>query len=186
MLVEAAAEVGSIANQNRATLGGNLANASPAADSAPALLAYDAELELASARGSRRVAYHRFHLGYKQMDMQPDELIVRIHLPLDRAGWAHYWRKVATRAAQAIAKVSLAAAALVEDGVIRDARIAYGAVAPYPLRCHQAEAALRGAALPAQPPPLDELSPIDDLRSTEHYRRTVAGNLMTEFLASLK
>ncbi|NWF84367.1 MAG: FAD binding domain-containing protein [Bryobacteraceae bacterium] len=185
LLASAAAEIGGVANQNRATLGGNLANASPAADAAPALLVYDAELEIVSLEGTRRVPYHQFHRGYKEMDLRAGELIARIHLPNGRGRWQGCWRKVATRAAQAITKVSLAAAARVEEGRIAEIRIAYGAVAPYPLRCHRMEAALRGAALPAQLPPFDELAPIDDFRSTARYRLKVARNLMETFLASL-
>lgn len=186
LLVEASAGIGGVANQNRATIGGNLANASPAADASPALLVYDAELELMSTRGSRRVPYHRFHLGYKQMDLAGDEIIARIHLRRGKAGWRQYWRKVAARSAQAITKVSLAAAARVEGGVITDVRVAYGAVAPYPLRCLRTEAVLRGVALGVIPPLPDEVAPIDDVRSTARYRQAVARNLMGEFLDSLE
>ena len=184
-LVAAAAETGAIANQNRGTLGGNIANASPAADSSPPLLVYDAELDLVSSSGARRVPYCRFHSGYKRMDLRPDELIARIILPRDKAGWRHCFRKVGTRAAQAIAKVSVAAAAAVEGRVIRDIRIAFGAVAEYPLRAFRTEDALRGASLDQLPDLPLEISPIDDFRSTAHYRRVVAGNLLREFLESL-
>ncbi|MBI4462656.1 MAG: FAD binding domain-containing protein, partial [Acidobacteria bacterium] len=105
MLCQAARETGGIATQNRGTLGGNIANASPAADSPPALLAYDAELELLSAQGSRWVPYHGFHLGYKQLHLRPEELIARIRLPRSARPRHHYYRKVGTRKAQAISKV---------------------------------------------------------------------------------
>src|SRR6185295_2626744 len=105
LLGRAAAETGGVATQNRGTIGGNIANASPAADTPPALLVYDAELELASIRGTRRVAYDRFHTGYKKMDLAPDELITRIHLNKRAAPWLDYYRKVGTRRAQAISKV---------------------------------------------------------------------------------
>src|SRR5215471_18293220 len=101
LLGDAAAKTGGVATQNRGTIGGNIANASPAADTPPALLVYDASLELVSASGSRRVPYDRFHVGYKAMDLAPDEIITRIHLPRPRAG-LHYYRKVGTRRAQAI------------------------------------------------------------------------------------
>src|SRR5438045_9751594 len=96
MLCEAARETGGIAIQNRGTLGGNIVNASPAADSPPALLAYDAELELISKSGSRNIPYAKFHRGYKQMDLRDDELLVAIHLPRCRAQRIHYYRKVGT------------------------------------------------------------------------------------------
>src|SRR6266513_116286 len=115
MLVQAARETGGIAIQNRGTLGGNIVNASPAADSPPALLAYDAELELISKPGVRRIPYSRFHNAYKQMDLRPDELLRAIRLPRmgDRF---QYYRKVGTRKAQAISKVCFAGVMRILDG----------------------------------------------------------------------
>src|SRR5258706_4284469 len=118
LLCQAAAETGSIATQNRGTLGGNIANASPAADSPPALFVYDAELELVSASGARRVPYHGFWSGYKQMDLRSGELIRRIRLPREKGGWKQYYRKVGTRRAQAISKVCFAGVARVDAGRI--------------------------------------------------------------------
>ncbi len=117
LLCAAARETGALAIQNRGTIGGNIANASPAADVPPALLVYDATLELASSRGRRRVDYVRFHTGYKQMDLAPDELIVSISLPRGRSAWKQVYRKVGTRRAQAISKVCFAAAADIQDGL---------------------------------------------------------------------
>src|SRR5436190_8178161 len=111
MLCQAAMETGGLAIQNRGTLGGNIVNASPAADSPPALLAYDAELELISKSGARRIAYSKFHRGYKQMDIRADELLSAIHLPRSRSERVHYYRKVGTRKAQAISKVCFAGVA---------------------------------------------------------------------------
>src|SRR6266487_4524565 len=102
MLCQAASETGGLAIQNRGTLGGNIVNASPAADSPPALLAYDAELELIAKQGARRIPYSRFHNGYKQMDMRPDELLRAIRIPRTTRGRKQYYRKVGTRKAQAI------------------------------------------------------------------------------------
>src|ERR1044072_8543073 len=107
ILCHAASETGGLAIQNRGTLGGNIVNASPAADSPPALLAYDAEIELTSTRGSRWLPYQRFHTGYKQMHIDADELLARIRLPRNTAGLMHYYRKVGTRKAQAISKVCI-------------------------------------------------------------------------------
>src|SRR5204863_1606747 len=129
LLAQAAGETGGIATQNRGTLGGNIVNASPAADSPPALLVYDAELELVSATGSRRVPYRTFHTGYKQMILRADELVARIRLPRRSGRWIQYYRKVGTRKAQAISKVCFAAAARLEGGRIAEARIAVGSVA---------------------------------------------------------
>ena len=193
LLCRAAEETGGVATQNRGTIGGNIANASPAADTPPALLAYDAELELVSTRGTRRIGYDRFHQGYKKMDLAPDELIARIILPKRAATWTQYYRKVGTRRAQAISKVCLAATVDVDRSarLVRDVRIALGSVAPVPLRATQAEAVLRGvtpdaAALAnAQRALIDDIKPIDDLRSTARYRLRVAQSLLAECLEAI-
>ena len=190
LLCRAAEETGGIATQNRGTLGGNIANASPAADSPPALLVYDAELELISAGGMRRVPYLGFHSGYKKMNLRPDELIARIMLPRGRAGWKSYYRKVGTRRAQAISKVCMAAALKLADGEITDVRIALGSVAPSVIRAAATENALRGKRLDstaiaaARASLAAEIAPIDDMRSSARYRSRVAQNLLEEFLQS--
>src|SRR2546430_2237056 len=147
MLCQAASETGGLAIQNRGTLGGNIANASPAADSPPALLAYDAEVELISLNAERWVPYVDFHTGYKQMTMRADELLARIRLPRVSDEVHHYYRKVGTRKAQAISKVCFAATASTQENTIKDVRIVLGSVAPVPLRCIQTEEVLRGVAL---------------------------------------
>jgi CO/xanthine dehydrogenase FAD-binding subunit len=186
-LGRAAAETGSIATQNRGTLGGNIANASPAADSPPALLVYDAELELVSASGTRWLPYQDFWKGYKKIELRSDELIRAIRLPREKGGWVHFYRKVGTRRAQAISKVCFAGAARVEAGRVADARIALGSVAPTVLRAIQTEKLLRGQKLTpeivqaAQETLAREIAPIDDMRSTARYRLRVAQNLLAEF-----
>ena len=138
LLGRAAADTGGIANQNRGTIGGNIANASPAADTPPALIVYDAELELASARGTRRVRYEAFHQGYKRMDLRPDEIISRVLLPRRAQSWSEHYRKVGTRRAQAISKVCFAGAITTGAGTraveVIDVRIALGSVAPTVVR----------------------------------------------------
>jgi CO/xanthine dehydrogenase FAD-binding subunit len=187
LLALAASETGGLATQNRGTIGGNIANASPAADTPPVLLVYDAELELMSAAGSRRIPYAAFHLGYKKMDLAPGELIARIHLPL-RDGWRDYYRKVGARRAQAISKVCFAGSIMMEGTRIKDVRIALGSVAPTVVRATRTEGTLRGrtldeAAIAAAEQPLtSEIAPIDDIRSTARYRERVAANLLREFL----
>jgi CO/xanthine dehydrogenase FAD-binding subunit len=191
LLCRAAAETGSIATQNRGTLGGNIANASPAADSPPALVVYDAEIEIVSTSGTRWIPYHSFHSGYKQMDLRPDELIRRIRLPRSKRPWKQYFRKVGPRRAQAISKICFAAAARVEAGKIADVRIVLGSVAPTVLCATRAEEALRGRQpgaeiiKAAQDALASEIAPIDDIRSTARYRRAVARNLLAEFIESL-
>jgi CO/xanthine dehydrogenase FAD-binding subunit len=191
LLCSAAAETGSIATQNRGTLGGNIANASPAADSPPALLVYDATLELVSANARRWVPYDQFWSGYKKLDLRPEELIRCIRLPRGSALSKYYFRKVGTRRAQAISKVCFAAAAQIDAGRIVDVRIALGSVAPTVLRAPKTEELLRGDKLSseliaaAQSSLAGEIAPIDDMRSTARYRRRVAQNLLAEFCQTL-
>ena len=190
LLASAASWTGALANQNRGTLGGNLVNGSPAADSPPALLAYGADLTLISARGPRRVPYAGFHTGYKQNVLAPDELVLALHLP--RATYTHgYLRKVGARNAQAISKVALGAVANLTNGHIEACRIGLASVSHSPYRCTGTEQALNGAALTpatvtaARAALLAEITPLDDIRSTALYRAHVAANLLEEFLTEL-
>jgi CO/xanthine dehydrogenase FAD-binding subunit len=191
LLATAASWTGGIANQNRGTLGGNIANASPAADSLPALLVYDAELTLVSAHGERRVAYRNFHIGYKKTALAADELIRDLSLPRKFAEYISHARKVGARNAQAISKVCLAALGQVSKGAIRDVRLAFGSVAPVPLRLSGTEQLLNGNKIElslinvARKSVMNEIRPIDDIRSTARYRSAVAANLVTEFLEKL-
>jgi CO/xanthine dehydrogenase FAD-binding subunit len=191
LLATAARWTGGIANQNRGTLGGNIVNASPAGDSLPALLAYEAELVLISARGERRVQYVDFHTGYKTMRLAPDELLRTICLPRRYVGYLSYSRKVGTRLAQAISKVCVAALGRVAGGVVEDVRIAAGSVATVPVRLPETERALRGRTVDVQlieaarQSAIREIRPIDDIRSTAAYRSAVVGNLVAEFLHKL-
>jgi CO/xanthine dehydrogenase FAD-binding subunit len=193
MLCQAASETGGLAIQNRGTLGGNIINASPAADSPPALLAYDAEIELLSKTGSRWLPYQGFHTGYKQMHIGPDELLARIRLPRNTTSLIHYYRKVGTRKAQAISKVCFAAVGRVdEQEQIGNVRIVVGSVAPIVMRCVETENVLRGEKLDGEVIKRvggifrQEISPIDDIRSTAKYRLQVATNLLVDFLTALK
>jgi OHCU decarboxylase len=188
MLATSAAWTGSIANQNRATLAGNIVNASPAADSPPALLAYEAELELISATGSRRLPYREFHLGYKKTALRPEELVLAVHLSKRYEGWFNYTRKVGTREAQAISKICIAGAGKLKDGSVEALHIGIGAVAPTPLRLRNIESLLLGRPLTkeriaeAKRALQDEISPIEDARSSVQYRRQVAENLLEDLL----
>jgi CO/xanthine dehydrogenase FAD-binding subunit len=191
LLVKAASWTGAVATQNRGTLAGNIANGSPAADSPPALLAYDAEIELLSINATRWVPYHGFHTGYKSSVMRPGEIIGHIRLPRTTAGCAQYLRKVGTRRAQAIAKVALAGLAKISGGVVERMRIALASVAPTPIRCTGTESILAGRRLDhgaieeAKQRIGKEIAPISDVRSTQDYRRRVTVNLLGEFLETL-
>jgi putative cofactor-binding repeat protein len=191
-LVSAAGWTGGVANQNRGTLGGNIVNASPAADSLPALLVYEAELILLSVRGERRVPYLGFHTGYKKMNLAPDELIRCICIRRGFSGYFQYARKVGARDAQAIAKVCVAALGRLRGGVIEDVRIALGSVAPVPLRLTELEEMVKGKSIEPELVDLARktaaavIQPIDDIRSTARYRSAVTGNLVAEFLEQLR
>jgi len=191
LLARAAAWTGGIANQNRGTLGGNIVNASPAADSLPALLAYEAELILVSVRGERRLSYRDFHTGYKKTKLAPDELIQAICLTRQFTAHLAYTRKVGARNAQAISKVCIAAIGRMAGGVIEDVRIALGSVAPVPLRLGETERLLKGKSLRpslitlARKTAAEEIRPIDDIRSTAKYRAAVVANLVAEFIQIL-
>jgi CO/xanthine dehydrogenase FAD-binding subunit len=191
ILSEAASWTGSIANQNRGTLGGNIVNASPAADSPPALLAYDAELTLVSTRGPRTLPYNDFHLAYKETALEPDELLHSITILRNYSDYKSYIRKVGPRNAQAISKVAIAALARMNNGHIDDIRIGAASLREYPARMGATERSLVGKAVTqesiaaARAAILAEVRPIDDIRSTAKYRAAVAANLLEEFLLSL-
>jgi CO/xanthine dehydrogenase FAD-binding subunit len=194
LLTQAASWTGSIANQNRGTIGGNLCNASPAADTPPALLAYDASVTLLSVRGARTIPYRDFHLGYKQTALQPDEILHSVSIPWIHPTWRQYIRKVGTRNAQAISKVALACVAFIEDQAIREIRIGAASLADRPLRCSATEGALQNRSVAtdsleqtvraARAALAAEAKPMDDIRSTAMYRSAVAANLLEEFLRS--
>jgi CO/xanthine dehydrogenase FAD-binding subunit len=192
LMGKAGSWIGSIANQSRATVGGNLVNGSPAADSSPAFLVYDAEIELVSVRGSRRIPYSDFHTGYKRNAMAPDELLFAVHMPLRFARHRQYLRKVGTRRAMAISKVALAATAIVDVGNVSEIRLAAASLAAFPARLYKTEAALLGRPIDARTieaareAMLAEAKPIDDIRSTAEYRRRVGVNLLEEFLLELR
>ena len=190
-LVAASRTIGAVQIQNRGTLGGNVVNGSPAGDSLPVLAAYDAELELGSSRGLRRVAFNTFYTGYRRTVLEADELLVAVRLPKLAAGERDFFFKVGTRRAQAISKVVMAARVTAAERVIQAVRIAIGSVAPTVIRAPQTEALLTGQAntpeliKQAQETIAREVSPISDLRSTEHYRRTVTGNVLAKCLRRL-
>ncbi len=176
MLTFASREIGGVQIQNRGTLGGNVANASPAGDTLPVLAAAGATIELQSASGSRLVPFDGFYTGYRQSIATPEELIVAIHMP--RVRGSQWFRKVGTRAAQAIAKVVMAGIGGASP------RLAIGSVAPTVLRLTKTEQALaQGRSVDeAQAMLISEIAPVDDIRSTAEYRRRVAANLLAEFV----
>lgn len=184
-------EIGAVQIQARGTIGGNIATSSPVGDTLPALLAIDATIHLASATGERTIPYRDFCTGYRQTVLADDELIVAIQIPLPAPATQQYWRKVGTRRAQAISKVSVAAVATLRGGTIASCRLAMGAVADRPIRVTPVENLLTGtaptAALADAADKLvqETIQPIDDVRSSAAYRRMVAGRLTRRFILSL-
>lgn len=188
VLIEAAATIGAVQIQNRGTVGGNVANASPAGDMLPILLATDATILVGGQRGEREIPAVAFFTGYRTTGLAPDELILQVRFPLPKGREVRF-RKVGTRRAQAISKVALALAWRDPRGTgWADVRVALGSVAPTPIRAAATEAALE-ASLPT-PEVADraaevlagELEPIDDVRSTADYRRMVAARILHRLL----
>jgi len=186
-LVEAAATIGAAQIQNRGTIGGNIANASPAGDGLPVLLAMDATFVCGAARGERAVPAIDFWPAYRRTALAPDELLLRVRMPL-APGRQVRFRKVGTRRAQAISKVVMALAWREDGGVWRDVRLALGSVAATPIRARETEAVLEGAAPRrttadhAAATLRAELQPIDDVRSTAEYRRAVSARVLHRLL----
>jgi CO/xanthine dehydrogenase FAD-binding subunit len=192
ILIEASKTVGGAQIQNRGTIGGNIVNASPAGDTLPILAAFDAQLELGSARGLRRVQFNEFYTGYRQTILAPDELVVAILLPKPAAGERLFFQKVGSRQALVISKVVMAGKVWVDHHQrIRSIQIGIGSVAPTVLRLRQTEAVLQGQVLnaglieQARQATMQEVHAITDVRSTEHYRRTISGRLLEKFLRQL-
>lgn len=178
MLVAASREVGGAQIQNRGTLGGNIANASPAGDTLPVLAAANANIVLRSQSGSRTVPFETYYTGYRTSVRKPDELIVAIEIP--RIDGTQWWRKVGTRRAQAISKVMMAAV----RG--QQVRIGVGSVGPTVVFARNASVVLSngGSLADAKAALLSEITPIDDVRSTGEYRAAVAANLLEQFWTS--
>ncbi len=191
-LAEAAATIGGWQIQNRATLGGNIVNASPAGDALPVLLALDATLVLGGTQGTREIAYESFHQDYRKTALRQGELLVRIRIPRPSSTTWQAFRKVGTREAQAISKVVVAMSASLADGALRDVRIGAGSLAPTPVRLRAAEGVLTGrvpdaaAADDAASAARAEVRPLDDVRSTARYRRWALGNVVRRFVRGIR
>ena len=186
-LAEAASTVGAAQIQNRGTIGGNICNASPAGDTLPVLLAVDAVFDVGSLRGERSVPAAEFWPSYRQTALAEDELLLRIRFDGDRSRHTRF-RKVGTRAAQAISKVVLCLSYRSHGRAWSDVRVALGSVAATPLRAAATEAVLEGhwpgatVADEAARVLADEISPIDDVRSTADYRRSVSARVLHRLL----
>ena len=193
-LAAAAGGLGSPLIRNLATLGGNLGNASPCADSAPPLLVYRAQVVLRSKRGLRSVPVEDFFIGPGKSILADDELIIEVRVPRPQRGTVAAFRKFGPRRANVIAASSLATALTLEDGVVTRARLAAGSVAPTPVRLPMAEAFIQGRSLAELGDPafrdeaaervLAEVAPIDDVRGSAWYKGRVAANALLRDLAA--
>jgi len=190
LLATALRSLGSVQIRNRATLGGNLVNASPAADSAIPLLLYDAQLDIIGPAGPRSVELDRFFLGPGKTALEPNEFVRTIQIPVPAAEYRAFYHKVGKRRALTIAIASLGALLRAEDGHITEVRLAAGSVAPTPVRLRAIEKRLRGAALDhetiaeARHLATDAVSPISDIRASADYRSQVIGDLVARALRS--
>ncbi len=190
-LAELSREVGARAIQSRGTLGGNVCNASPAGDTLPLLIAAGASFVVGGPRGERRIAADQFFVAYRRTALAPDELFLRAELPELAPHERLVYRKVGTRRAQSISRTLLALRGGALGGRLAGVRVAAGGVAPVPLRCRLAEAALEGrpvdalAVAAARAALEGEIRPISDLRGSADYRREVTGNLLARLLPEL-
>ena len=190
LLVESCATIGGVQIQNRGTLGGNIANASPAGDTFPALAVYEAQVAVARADSSRLPAFDAMFAGPKQTTLLTGELVESVSLtPPERPPDRQVFRKVGTRSAQAISKVVVAGVLWLDGaGRVEELRFAVGSVAPTVRRLRAAEAFLRGQTLTrdvvahASTLVQADISPIDDIRSTAEYRLGITRGLVERFL----
>lgn len=191
LLIQGAFLTGAKAIQNRGTVGGNIANMSPAADTPPSLLVYDAKLVLRSSHGRREVAYKDFHLDYKKSVLRSDEIIESVLIPRNQGITKHFYRKVGTRSFQSISKIGFSAVAKMDHQNILWARIALASMGPKPLLTEKTNAFLHNKiwspelAKEARSVFESEIHPIDDIRSTGNYRKNVSANLLEEFVRCL-
>jgi len=191
-LRQAAAKLGNPLVRNRATVAGNLVNASPAADTAPPLMALSAEVELTSQAGSRRVPLAEFIVGVNKTSIRPDELLTAIRWPTPPAQSAAGFYKIGLRKADACSVINAAAmVAWDEDNRCQQVRIVIGAAAPKPVRAREAEAALQGQPLTddviaeAAHLAAQATQPIDDIRGTAVYRRRMAQVIVRRLLTQI-
>ena len=189
ILIDASKTVGGVQIQNRGTIGGNIVNASPAGDTLPILSAFEAQLELGNSRGGRVVAFIEFYTGYRQTILAPDELVVAVRLPKSQPNEQLFFQKVGSRQALVISKVVMAIKAQIDtEKKIHSIQIGVGSVAPTVMRLQQTEAMLQAQILTdeliasARQTAMQEVKPITDVRSTEHYRRAITGRVLEKFL----
>ncbi len=181
-------QLGSVQIRNRGTLGGNIVNASPAADSAIPLLLYDAQIQIAGPEGEHWIRLEDFFTGPGRTTLESDQFVRVLRLPIPDAGFSPFFHKVGKRNALTIAIASLGTLVRLDEGVIRELRVAVGSVAPTPLRLHEIEEQLTGRVLDhaliaeARELAVNSISPISDVRASADYRKNVIGDLLVRAL----
>lgn len=193
LLKQAIAQIASPAIRNLGTIGGNICNASPAGDTLPALYSYDAKVRLVSAGSIRIVPIEEFILGVRRTSIRKDELVTEIILPEEEPE-IRYYSKIGARKSEAISKVSFAAVACIESGLVQSVAISLGAVGQTVVRCKEIEEKILGKRLGEIRKMLPDIisryerkiAPIDDQRSTALYRKKVSLRLIEDFLTSLE
>lgn len=194
MMRTAANSIGSLQVRNLATLGGNLCNAAPSADMAPALLAMESTLKIAGSKGQREIPLEEFFLGPGEVNLAKGEILTEIHVPFLPPDARQIYVKHSVRRSMDIALVGVAVCLCLDEktGLCREARIALGAVAPTPIRAKGTEKMILGKALKEIPLPFigemvgSEASPISDVRGSERYRSEMVSSLTIRALKSLQ
>lgn len=190
LLAKACSEIGSLAVRNAGTIAGNIINASPSADAATALLALDAEIKLRTASGCRQVPIDEFFIGLKKTDIHKDEIIEQVCIPIDKYN-RYSWKKIGRRTSEVISVVSMGVALKIENGFCYEARVSVGSVAPHPLFALKTSEYLSGRKLDSETimqaaeSIYCEIAPIDDVRATAAYRKSVSRNMLKSILADL-
>jgi len=183
-------QLGSVQIRNRGTLGGNIVNASPAADSVIPLLLYDSEIQIASSEGERWIRLEDFFTGPGRTTLESGEFVRTIRLPIPSDEFSPFFHKVGKRNALTIAIASLGTLICLDGGVIRELRVAAGSVAPTPLRLREVEEQLTGRTIEqtliteARELAVNSISPISDIRASANYRKNVIGDLLIRALQS--
>ena len=187
-LAEAASKIGSPQIRNRGTIGGNIANASPSADTVPPLMVFQTEIELSSTNNKRKLFLEDFFVGPGETIIKPNEIISKIILPLTQPNTIQFYRRIAIRDVHACAKISIAFCAIKKDNIFENVRIASGAVAPTVISAKKTASLLEGKNLTpslmeqAVKQVMEESKPIDDIRSTKEYRKAMIGELLRQEL----
>ena len=199
-LTQGASAIGSPQIRNMATIGGNICNASPCGDTLTPLAVLDAVFQLQGPEGKRTVPAADFFTGPKKTVLKEGEILVRVEIPVQAEGSLSGFKMTGKRNGQAISQVNMAVMLMVENGIIKTARVAAGSVAPVPLRLSECEKKLEGAALKDFLPAdkggnraladlaaaaEKEVLPISDVRAGENYRRNVSGSLLADIIAEL-